>query len=335
MDLRRRATIAAAKPQDFGDHAPIEQPLKNFDIMKSVFRTSDPERLGYVKEQFAKELFWSDRAITDVEAMVAKMRANTPNLDALIPDHSPALMKFLLEECEFNVEHADGSFLDHLQFCYEFNCIYMPQHSALPSFLHSIMGVGTNLFPMKLEQKPRLAELVSAEDLIQIEALPTVVRLLPSAGLLAELVAMSDEKLRCIDGLECYRLLGPNMDHDGLIGKSDNAPIYLNAEQFWLQLNYHLIHFMDFIPLQQWKERLNSSWLHAFIDLHHVLTRAGKLMAKIDFDSEKWVKEIAATETTEQRELRKAGAQFLVDFSNKIGHSLEYKMKFKGAHSRL
>merc|ERR1719336_1828438 len=100
-------------------------------------------------------------------------------------------MRFMVEECDFNIEHADGSFLDHLQYCYEFSSVHMPNHSAMPMFLHSIMGVGTNLFPMKLEQKPRLAELVSTNDMAHIEAFPSVLRLLLSRPFTDELLAMS------------------------------------------------------------------------------------------------------------------------------------------------
>ena len=33
-----------------------------------------------------------------------------------LPEVDPLLLKFMREECDFDVEHADGSFLDHLYF---------------------------------------------------------------------------------------------------------------------------------------------------------------------------------------------------------------------------
>ena len=45
-----------------------------------------------------------------------------------------------------------GSFLDHLQFCFEYGSIHYKQHSPRVLYLHSIMGVGTNLFPMPMSK---------------------------------------------------------------------------------------------------------------------------------------------------------------------------------------
>ena len=53
-----------------------------------------------------------------------------------------------------------GSFLDHLQFCYEYSAAYFKQHSPRVLFLHSILGVGTNIFPMKQEDESTLASMV-------------------------------------------------------------------------------------------------------------------------------------------------------------------------------
>ena len=51
-----------------------------------------------------------------------------------------------------HVNHAVGSFLDHLQFCFEYGSVHYKQHSPRVLYLHSIMGVGTNLFPMPLSK---------------------------------------------------------------------------------------------------------------------------------------------------------------------------------------
>ena len=101
------------------------------------------------------------------------------------------------------------AFLDHLQFGYIFCAIHMPQHSPLPMFLHSIMGVGTNLFPMQLEQQDRLASFLSQDELDHISVFPTALRLINGGMLLDRLEKMSNEELLEIDEFTCCRVIGP------------------------------------------------------------------------------------------------------------------------------
>lgn len=327
LDLRRRAQIVEGKPNEH-DGEVIVQNIKDFDVQKTIFKTVSAEMMPMIRDSFAKELFWSDKAVAKVEARTSKILAENPKLTQL-KSPSPELLQFMEEECEFNIEHADGSFMDHLHFCYVYGSVHMPCHSSIPLFLHSIMGVGTNLFPMKLEQKSKLSALVTAEDLVHIEAFPTVLRLLNSRLLLDDLLTMSADDLSNIDGLECCRLLGPGMDHDGQVGKSDNSPVRLDADQLWLHLNYQLVHTMDFLPPSQWKEMLSSSLLHVFIDLHHLLKRAGKLMSTVNFDSDKWAEEVVGNQTPEALQAVERFKAFITGYSEKIGHSLDYKITFK------
>ena len=71
------------------------------------------------------------------------------------PNASPvdqSLLTFMVEQCDFDVEHADGSFLDHLYFCYEYR-------AALPTAVRSgdaatsILGTG-NTFAMTADKIP-------------------------------------------------------------------------------------------------------------------------------------------------------------------------------------
>ena len=185
------------------------------------------------------------------------------------------------------------------------------------------MGVGTNLFPMKLEQRPDLAKLVTPDELAHMEAFPTVLRLLQT-NLLDELGEMTKEQLLGIEGLECCRLLGPEID---TAKKSDNAPLHLDAAQFWVHLNYHMIHFLDFLPADEWEGKLGSGLFPAFVGTHRVLTRAGKLMADIKFDSEAWAEKAVACETPESKQSREMGKGIPTMFSDSIGHSLQYTLK--------
>ena len=87
-------------------------------------------------------------------------------------------MQFLVTECDFNVEHADGSFLDHLYFCFEYSVQHYPRHSPLVMLLHSILGTGTNTFAMTADKIPQLRPLMTPWEWTQVEAFPSVLRLL-------------------------------------------------------------------------------------------------------------------------------------------------------------
>lgn len=200
----------------------------------------------------------------------------------------------------------------------------MPQHSAMPLFLHSIMGVGTNLFPMKLEQKDQLATFLTPDELAHIEIFPSTLRIF--SGLMGQLENMSDAELDSIQEFECCRLLGPQMQE---LMRSDNVILKLNGKQFWVHLNYHLIHLMDFLPVNNWSDRPLD--LYKFSRLHALLSRAGKLYCGMKFDSEKWV---AAAKQTGETDNTMEDA-FQDSFSERIGHRLHCKVTTKGRASRL
>ena len=76
-------------------------------------------------------------------------------------------------------------------------------------FLHSIMGVGTNLFPMQLEQQDQLASFLSQDELDHISVFPTALRLINGGVLLDHLKKMSKQELLDIDEFTCCRVIGP------------------------------------------------------------------------------------------------------------------------------
>jgi hypothetical protein len=320
FDLRRKAQLANAGPADHAGEV-IVRPME-IDLEKTIFKTVDEGLKPMVRAMFGKEMFWSDQAVDKIETQTSQLLAENKNW-SMLKAHNPALINFMENECDFNTEHADGSFLDHLQYCYEYGTAHFSTASPVPLFLHSIMGVGTNLFPMKLEQRPQLQQLVSEDDLAHIEAFPTVLRLLQSRRLMDKLLGMSNEELECIDELECCRLLGPDMDN---VMRSDNAPVKLTGKQFWAHLNYQLIHLIDFLPVEEWNE--NAGQMRTFSDLHGLLTRANKLMCNLNFDSMTW-----SAEAAKQSELTQSMSQ---SFSQKIGHSLDFKLKVMAvARARL
>lgn len=188
-----------------------------------------------------------------------------------VPQVNQDILDFITNDCDFDCEHADGSFLDHLQFCYEYCHSHFPGSSPLVLFLHSIMGVGTNLFPMLLEQRPKLASLLTEHEMLHVESFPSVLRLLQT-DLLPHLLNLSKKELATIDGIKFHRLIGPNMRE---LMHSDNAALFLGEQDFWTHLNYHLIHFLDFLPAHKWEEKMHSGLFPNMIFLHMLLQRAG------------------------------------------------------------
>lgn len=76
------------------------------------------------------------------------------------PAHPEKLIRFMVEGCDFACERTNGSFFDHLQFCFECGLVDHKERSPVPLSLHSIMGVGTNLFPTPLDKREKLASLI-------------------------------------------------------------------------------------------------------------------------------------------------------------------------------
>ena len=58
-------------------------------------------------------MYWSDK-ITNV---VRNAYENIPKA----PKYDKPLVDFMSNDCNFAMEHADGSFMDHLKFCYEYS----------------------------------------------------------------------------------------------------------------------------------------------------------------------------------------------------------------------
>ena len=49
--------------------------------------------------------------------------------------------------------------------------------------------------------------------------------------------------LDSLESITCHRVI-------------DNAVIVMDAEAFWVQMNYQVIHLLDFLPAASWKVRL-------------------------------------------------------------------------------
>ena len=171
--LQRKAAIAHGQARDHGDAVRVE-PIPDFDLDQTIFNTLEGSIPRFViRTRIAKESYWSEQAAQSVESAYQAALTAHP-----LPAVDPALLTFMVEQCDFDVEHADGSFLDHLYFCFEYSVQHFPDHSPIVMLLHSILGTGTNTFAMEAEKIPALKALMDDFEWTHVEAFPSVLRLL-------------------------------------------------------------------------------------------------------------------------------------------------------------
>lgn len=317
--LQRKAAIARGAALDHAGSVRVES-IANFDLDRTIFKTLEGRAARYVmRKRVGKEIHWQEQAAESVQSAYA----NT-GIDKALPAVSPELMRFLADECDFDVEHADGSFLDHLYFCFEYSALHYPEQSALVMLLHSILGTGTNTFAMTAEKIPKLRELMSPFDWAHTEAFPSVLRLLYGGPLREDLRA----NLHRADALETVRF------HRVI----DNEPITMSGEDFWIALNYQLIHLVDFLPVANWSANRNDTSFILFRDLYDLMGQAGKRDAKIDYRPASGPRTLEGEApslggwliTRIPVDLSEAMARkSIVTFSERIGHSLEYSLTWR------
>ena len=97
------------------DHAGSVQvaPLADFDLNRTIFQTLEgglPRAV--MSAQVGKEVVWDARVAKRVKVDYDAILEARP-----LPPVDPALLDFMVDQCDFDVEHADGSFLDHLYYC--------------------------------------------------------------------------------------------------------------------------------------------------------------------------------------------------------------------------
>jgi hypothetical protein len=314
--LQRKAAIAHAGGVDHRGSVRVA-PIPGFDLGRTIFNTLEGRIPRYImRSRVGKEPLWTERAAHDVERAYQAVAA-TRQLPAIDAD----LLRFMVEECDFDVEHADGSFLDHLYFCFEYAAVHYPQQSALVMLLHSILGTGTNTFAMPAAKIPTLRRLLGDHDWRHIEAFPSVLRLLYDLPLRAELRA-NLARLGDLTSISFRRVI-------------DNEPVTLSGPDFFVQLNYQLIHLIDFLPVADWARNANDTSFILFRDLYDLLGQAGKRDAVIHYTParERWrdaestsglgpaltsLIPVALSEKMAARSVRK--------FSERIGHSMAYQL---------
>ena len=319
LDLRRMAQITHAKPNDHAGEVVIA-PNSSFDLDATIFGAITSPLLRYFQTaKLGVNLYWSEKSATRIRHAFQTV-PKPPRWDLAVVD-------FIHNQCDFAMEHADGSFLDHLKFCHEYSFHHFPQHSPRVLLLHSIMGVGTNFFPMDINKIPQLQSLLTPFEYRHVEMFPSMLRLYFYGPLRYELENMSVQQLTSIHSIVCHRVI-------------DNQKIVMNKEDFWIQLNYHLIHLLDFLPAASWSLHAGDNFLDSFTALYGLLKRCNRLLCRVDFDA------------TEASSLNEGQPNTLADmvrswvppsvqlglarrqiggFSQAIDHSLEYTLVLEGS----
>ena len=312
--VQRKAAIAYAGARDHKGMVDV-RPIEGFDLNRTIFQTLEsPAARFIVRHRVGKDVEWHREAEAEVQA--AYDRA-TEGLE--LPAVPEALTKFLVEECDFDVEHADGSFLDHLYFCFEYTAKHYPSGSPLVMLLHSILGTGTNTFAMEASKIPKLEALLSPSDFLQIAAFPTVLRLLYAGNLRDELRSNMG---RTMTSISMRRVI-------------DNEPLELSGEAFWEAMNYQLIHLVDFMPVANWAAHRSENSYVLFRDLFDLMDRAGRIDADVVFrqpargpmlQGETASLGTLLTTVIPVKVTEVMTARSVQRFSEQCGHSLEYRI---------
>ena len=315
-NYQRKAALAHGGALDHRGAVAV-LPIPNFDLGRTIFQTLEGKAARYViQKRIAKDVRWFVDDAKRVEAAYEALSGKGP-----LPDVSPELMQFLVEECDFDVEHADGSFLDHLYFCFEYGVRHYPERSPLVLLLHSILGTGTNTFAMDKSKIPRLRSLMSPFDWTHVEAFPSMLRLLYAGEIRDELRA-NMRRPDAIREVSFRRVI-------------DNEPIVMTGEDFWIALNYQLIHLVDFMPVANWSTHMNDTSFIVLRDLYDLLEGTGKLEARVKYVPPSG----SASSTGEQLGVggwlttripvglsEKMASASVKKFSERIGHDVSYRI---------
>jgi len=292
------------------------QRMADFDMGRTIFGGLSGVPKLFMTEKLAKEPIWGDSAAAEVDAAYADAEKAEP-----APTIDQRLIRFMVDECDFSMEHADGTFLEHLVFCHDYAARHYPEHSPNVALLHSILGTATNTFAMDASKIPALKALLTDFEALQVEVFPSTLRLFYDGDFLTELEDNVD-RLDQLQALHCHRVI-------------DNEPLTIDAENLWINLNYHLMHFVDFMPAANWSTHAADPLLQMFERLSDLLDRAGQRQARVDvsFPSAK------AAPVDEDRTVfgrisgllpasvtLKLARKSIQDYSKLAGHDLAYRL---------
>ncbi|MEO6952499.1 MAG: hypothetical protein ABI321_11845 [Polyangia bacterium] len=314
--LQRKAAIASGGAVDHRGEVSVS-PIEGFDLDRTIFTTLKGRIPRFVMQaRIAKVARFDEAAAQRIQRAYDAAEAR-----AALPAIRPELLRFMVEECDFEMEHADGSFLDHLYFCFEYGALHYRERSALVLLLHSILGTGTNTFAMRADKIPVLRTLLGEFDWAHIEAFPSVLRLLYDLPLRRELRA-NISRLSSLKEVSFRRVI-------------DNAPIRMSGEDFFIQLNYQLIHLVDFLPVANWPRYANDSAFILFRDLYDLLERSGNKATELAYTPPHGSRALDREEQGLGGRLttlipvslsEKMAARAVRGFSERIGHGIDYSL---------
>ena len=221
LNLQRKAAIVAGGAADHAGRVQVER-MDGFDMRRTIFGALSGLPKMFMEEKLAKEPVWSEAERAAVEAAYAQAEAEQP-----VPTIDQKLIDFMVEECDFSMEHADGTFLEHLVFCHDYAARHYPEHSPNVALLHSILGTATNTFAMEAAKIPKLKALLSDFEALHVEVFPSVLRLFYNGEFLDELEA-NLHRLDELEELHLFRVI-------------DNEPLTIDAKNLWINLNFHLM----------------------------------------------------------------------------------------------
>lgn len=318
LNLQRKAAITTGAAVDHAGKVRVER-MNDFDMKRTIFGGLEGIAKMFMTEKLAKEPVWNDRPAAEVEAAYAELETSTP-----IPKIDQRLIDFMVEECDFSMEHADGTFLEHLVFCHDYAARHYPEHSPNIGLLHSILGTATNTFAMDAAKIPKLKALLTDAEAIHVETFPSILRLFYNGDFLDELEA-NMHRIDQLDTLHLNRVI-------------DNEPLTIDADNLWINLNFHLMHFVDFMPSANWSSQQADPLMQMFERLSTLLDRAGKRDAAVDvsFPSDK------AAPVDEERTVfgrisgllppsitLKLAKKSIQAYSEEAGHDLAYRLTWK------
>ena len=315
LNVQRKAAITQGGAVDHAGRVRISR-MTGFDMNRTIFGGLEGIARKFMDEKLAKEVEWDAAAATTIETAYDELEKAEP-----APAIDQKLIDFMVNECDFSMEHADGTFLEHLVFCHHYAAHHYPEHSPNVALLHSILGTATNTFAMEAHKIPKLKALLTDFEAIQVEAFPSILRLLYNNSLLEEL-EQNTHRLGELKSLHCHRVI-------------DNEPLTIDAENLWINLNYHLMHFVDFMPSANWSTHQADPLLQMFGRLSDLLDRAGQRQAQVELA----LPDAKSAPVGENRTLfgrlmdrlpaaitLKLARKSVQKYSNLAGHDLSYRL---------
>lgn len=314
---QRKYTIVHGSCKDHAGDVSVS-PLASFDLDTTIFTTLEGTipRL-FISAKLAKTVQWNGDVQSHIDSAYTELRKTFE-----VPTLDEALLDFMQNECDLSAEHADGSFMEHLLYGYEYGLRHYPEHSALILLLHSIMGTATNTFAMNISKMEQLRALVSEFEFKHISAFPSFLRLMYEPSFFQSILDNKDN-LDQLKGIRFHRVI-------------DNQEMELSAEDLWIQLNYHLIHFVDFLPVANWQTHRSDPLIQIFIQLSEFLDAIDQRQANVVFPipAEQFLKP-AKEQLSMGSHLSnwipgslkmKLATKSIRKFSDKIGHTLTFEL---------